>query len=95
MSQEKEKFADEKIDHLEDSNEKWNELRKDAMRAEENEMSMGLFEALRTYPTAAFWSFAISLCIVMEGYDTQVLGNIMGLEQFRCVKRQCIGRMLC
>lgn len=41
----------------------WNELREDAMRAEQAERSMGLMEGLRTYPTAVFWSFAISLCI--------------------------------
>jgi hypothetical protein len=27
-------------------------------------------EAIRDYPNAVFWSFAISLCIIMEGYDT-------------------------
>lgn len=41
----------------------WNDLRDDAMRAEENEKSMGLVEGLRNYPNAVFWSFAISLCI--------------------------------
>ncbi|CAK9783938.1 unnamed protein product [Cutaneotrichosporon oleaginosum] len=61
----------------------WNDLRDDAMRAEENEKSMGLVEGLRNYPNAVFWSFAISLCIIMEGYDTQVLGNVIGLSEFR------------
>jgi len=67
MSQEKLDMEKKQVAHIDDANAEWNELRNDAMRAEENEMSMGLFEALRTYPTAAFWSFAISLCIVMEG----------------------------
>lgn len=41
----------------------WNDLRDDAMRAEENEKSMGLVEGLRNYPNAVLWSLAISLCI--------------------------------
>lgn len=78
----------------------WLQIREEAMRAEETEKQMGLMEGLRNYPTAVFWSFAISLCIseflsrtaqtgkadrtlVMEGYDTMVLGNIIGLPQFR------------
>ncbi|KAL1408644.1 hypothetical protein Q8F55_005457 [Vanrija albida] len=59
------------------------QIRNDAMEAEEAELKMGLVEGLKTYPTAVFWSFAISLLIVMEGYDTAVLGNIIGLESFR------------
>lgn len=39
------------------------QLRSDAMEAESNERSMKLMEALRTYPTAALWSFGISLLI--------------------------------
>lgn len=48
----------------------WDQLRQDAIDAEEAETNMGLWESLRTYPTAVFWSFAISLVIIMEGYDT-------------------------
>lgn len=62
------------IVHLENagaanSQQQWDQLRLDAMAAEELEHSMGLKQALRVYPKAAFWSFSISLCIVMEGYD--------------------------
>jgi SP family general alpha glucoside:H+ symporter-like MFS transporter len=85
MSQEKIE-VDKDVSHIDNANANggdWDELRQDAMRAEENEMSMGLIEGLKTYPTAALWSLGISFLIVMEGYDTQVLGNIMGLSQFR------------
>ncbi|TXT07411.1 hypothetical protein VHUM_03131 [Vanrija humicola] len=44
---------------------------------------MGLLESLRAYPTAVFWSFAISLVIIMEGYDTALLGNILALPSYR------------
>jgi len=48
---------------------KWEDLRADAMVAEEAERSLGIKESLRLYPKAVAWSLGISLCIVMEGYD--------------------------
>lgn len=44
--------------------------RQAAMNAEVAEQSMTIREALRDYKSAVFWSWAISLCIIMEGYDT-------------------------
>lgn len=41
----------------------WDQLRADAMKAEEAEQSMGLIQGLKTYPRAVFWSFSISLLI--------------------------------
>lgn len=41
-----------------------------AVAAELAEQSMTFREAIRDYRSAVFWSFAISLCIIMEGYDT-------------------------
>lgn len=61
----------ESLDHAEGGN------RTDALTslegaaaAELAEQSMTFREAIRDYPAAVFWSFAISLCIIMEGYDT-------------------------
>ncbi|WVQ69635.1 uncharacterized protein L199_007855 [Kwoniella botswanensis] len=85
------------LEHAGDATfEQWDQLRQDAMAAEELEQSMGIKEALRVYPQAAFWSFAISLCIIMEGYDIgckffslvivltiPVLGSIIGLPTYR------------
>lgn len=48
---------------------KWDDLRADAMVAEESERNMGIRESLRLYPKAVAWSLGISLCIIMEGYD--------------------------
>jgi SP family general alpha glucoside:H+ symporter-like MFS transporter len=39
------------------------------MRAEDAEKNMSLWSNLRLYKKAVFWSFAVSLCIVMEGFD--------------------------
>ncbi|OWZ28479.1 MFS transporter, SP family, general alpha glucoside:H+ symporter [Cryptococcus neoformans Tu259-1] len=81
------KDFDKSIVHLENAgaanSQQWDQLRLDAMAAEELEHSMGLKQALRVYPKAAFWSFSISLCIVMEGYDIGLLGSIIGLPTYR------------
>ncbi|BEJ13792.1 hypothetical protein CspHIS471_0309660 [Cutaneotrichosporon sp. HIS471] len=55
----------------------------DAAHAEAVEASMGVMEGLKTYPRAVFWSFSISLLIIMEGYDVAVLGSVIGLPQYR------------
>lgn len=41
-----------------------------AIQAEQAEQSMSLWESLKTYKRAILWSMAISLVIVMDGYDT-------------------------
>lgn len=41
--------------------------REAAIKGEEQELQMTLFQGLRAYPNAAFWSLCISLCIIMEG----------------------------
>lgn len=43
----------------------WDQLRADAMQAETAEHTITLKQAFKTYPKAIFWSFAISLCIIM------------------------------
>jgi len=44
-------------------------IRSDAIQAEAAERNLSLKESLRLYPKALGWSLAISLVIVMEGYD--------------------------
>ena len=41
-----------------------------AIAAETAEAAMTFTEAFRDYKAAVLWSLAISLCIIMEGYDT-------------------------
>lgn len=43
----------------------WKQLLDDAIQAEAAERAMGWREAFKRYPKSVFWSFAISLCIVM------------------------------
>lgn len=53
-----------------------------AMEATEAEKKMGLIEGFRLYPKAVGWSVALSSCIIMEGYDTILLGNLFGFPAF-------------
>jgi SP family general alpha glucoside:H+ symporter-like MFS transporter len=57
---------------------KWDDLRADAMIAEEAERNLSIRESLRLYPKAVLWSLGISLVIIMEGYDlgSKSLGRV-------------------
>lgn len=54
----------------------------DAAEATENQEKMGLLQAIKTYPNAIGWSALLSLAIVMEGYDTLLLGNFYAQPAF-------------
>ncbi|RYO97540.1 hypothetical protein DL765_011141 [Monosporascus sp. GIB2] len=53
-----------------------------AREATEHEKSVTLWQSIKMYPKAIF-SMTLSLCIIMEGYDLQLLGSFYGLLQFR------------
>jgi len=59
------------------------EINDGAITATETEKNMGLIEGFRLYPKAVGWSIALSTCIVMEGYDTILLGNLFGFPAFQ------------
>jgi len=58
------------------------ELSADAKNAAEHEHRMGFREGVRLYPKAIAFSFCLSLAVIMEGYDTYLLGNFYGLTTF-------------
>ncbi|KAF3935517.1 hypothetical protein ABW19_dt0201064 [Dactylella cylindrospora] len=58
-------------------------LSQDAQDATIEEKSMGVWECIRTHPQAVFFSMVLSMCLIMEGYDTALTGNFFGLPQFR------------
>jgi hypothetical protein len=41
-----------------------------AADATEAEHALSPLQAIRAYPMAIFWSFMVSMCVIMEGYDT-------------------------
>ena len=58
--------------------EDWGNGHKLSMAAQDvaiSEKDMTIRQAIRTYPMAIFWSLVISTCVIMEGYDTNLLGN--------------------
>lgn len=58
------------------------ELSADAKAAADLETSMGFREGCRLYPKAIMFSFCLSLAVIMEGYDTYLLGNFFGNQSF-------------
>jgi MFS transporter, SP family, general alpha glucoside:H+ symporter len=58
------------------------ELSADAKVAADSERKMGFMEGVKLYPLAIFFSFGLSLAVVMEGYDTWLLGSFYGMPAF-------------
>ncbi|KAK0763395.1 hypothetical protein N5P37_002772 [Trichoderma harzianum] len=58
------------------------DLSADASTAADSERKMSLLEGIRLYPKAIFFSFALSLAVVMEGYDTWLLSSFYGMAAF-------------
>lgn len=56
------------LEHVGDgtSEQEWQQILQDAIESEAQERALGWKQALKLYPQACFWSFAISLCIVMS-----------------------------
>ncbi|KAJ4327737.1 hypothetical protein N0V84_001846 [Fusarium piperis] len=55
----------------------------DAQDATTREHEMTLRDALKRYPKAALWSLAMSSAIIMEGYDTMLMGNFYAHPAFQ------------
>ncbi|OHW93446.1 sugar porter family MFS transporter [Colletotrichum incanum] len=51
----------------------------DAINAERSLTPRG---AIRAYPMAVFWSLIVSLCVIMEGYDTILIGSFFAHPEF-------------
>jgi SP family general alpha glucoside:H+ symporter-like MFS transporter len=73
---------DEAIPKLPVGGSKLAELSTDASTAADSERRMSLSEGIKLYPKAIFFSFALSLAVVMEGYDTWLLSNFYGMAAF-------------
>ena len=55
----------------------------EARRATEAEHSLTIWQAVRMYPKACFWSCAVSLVYIMDGYDTALLGSLFAFPNFQ------------
>ena len=57
--------------------EKWGDRKLSvvAQEIDNNEKNLTIREAIKYYPRAIGWCLVISTCVIMEGYDTNLLGN--------------------
>jgi SP family general alpha glucoside:H+ symporter-like MFS transporter len=46
------------------------------------EHELTILEAVKSYPTAIFWALMVSMCVIMEGYDTILIGNFYAYPEF-------------
>ncbi|KAK5116366.1 hypothetical protein LTR62_007913 [Meristemomyces frigidus] len=54
----------------------------DAQVATDKEHNLTLKEALRAYPKAIMWSILLSSAVIMEGYDTILIGSFLASPSF-------------
>lgn len=59
------------------------EITHDAYLATEFEKKMSFRQAFLMYPKATMFSFILSLSLIMEGYDTALLGGFFGYPAFQ------------
>ncbi|OJJ43550.1 hypothetical protein ASPZODRAFT_73995 [Penicilliopsis zonata CBS 506.65] len=57
-------------------------LNSQAKQADEAEHQETAWQAIRNHRRAVFWALVVSLCVIMEGYDTILLGNFMAYPAF-------------
>jgi hypothetical protein len=58
--------------------EQWRGRKSLTQEAEEvyvDEKELGPREAIKAYPKAIMWALVMATCVIMEGYDTNLLGN--------------------
>lgn len=79
-----EKANDQSVVHHErdgsDTDVKDTQAWSDARAANEDEHNLGIREALKQYRWAVMWSLVVSMSIIMEGYDTNLIGNVSALS---------------
>ena len=80
-------------DHLEESGDTqmqtvrgektWAQITEEAKQATQREHELTVFDALRAYPKAVFWSVFVSTASIMEGYDTAFIGSLFAETAFQ------------
>lgn len=75
-----EKANDHHVAHYErdgsDTNVKDTQAWDDARAANADEHTLTIRDALKQYKVAVMWSLVVSMSIIMEGYDTNLIGNV-------------------
>ena len=60
----------------------WQATLEEAQAASAHEHALGIRQALRQYPYAVLWSLCISMSIIMEGYDTILIGSLYAYPSY-------------
>lgn len=55
----------------------------------QDEKNMTIWEAIKVSKKAILWSLVISTCVIMEGYDTNLLGNFYAYRKPKCRFNDC------
>lgn len=58
-------------------------LDEEAKQATAIEHSMTVWKSIKTYRKAVFWSVIVSATIIMEGYDTTLIGSFFAYPMFK------------
>ncbi|KAK9242915.1 hypothetical protein V1506DRAFT_494758 [Lipomyces tetrasporus] len=58
------------------------ELNLNAKTGAEVEQHLPPLQAIKAYKKAVFWSLVVSMCVIMEGYDTSLIGNFFAYPSF-------------
>ncbi|KAL2426167.1 Maltose permease MAL31 [Exophiala dermatitidis] len=48
-----------------------------------DENKLTVRESIRAYPMAIFWCLAVSMCVIMEGYDAILVSNLFAFPSFQ------------
>ncbi|KAK9241514.1 hypothetical protein V1506DRAFT_465918, partial [Lipomyces tetrasporus] len=59
-----------------------NQLTQTAKSAAEVQQNLPPLQAIKAYPMAIFWCLTVSMCVIMEGYDTSLIGNFFAYPSF-------------
>lgn len=65
-----------------EKNDDFNDMAMESEAQANRQNQMGILEGLRTYPTAAAWSVLLASAIIMEGYDTSLIGSFFAYKPF-------------
>lgn len=60
-----------------------NQLDADALQSAQVEHNLTVRNAIAAYPAAIFWSFAVSGCVIMEGYDQILVQSLFAYPTFQ------------
>lgn len=60
----------------------WQATLEEAQAANAHEHSLNIRQALRKYPYAVLWCLAVSMSIIMEGYDTILIGSLYAYPSY-------------